>query len=396
MTDYYGSIHGVEVTQEEFIKHTKPPTVGSSASKSGKQFRFSKLLHVRAKKVKTAPVSDFCDSSVCSDAAAASVVSIANITVASNDTIKHSNRHRTSSSARTSINKGQPKRLETIPSGGGEKKKKGWRKFLKARKDDGRERSMSPLRRPRAKSTSNLGNSEGINANRQRVMSEDSATTSQKRVLDEAIRGRLDGLDVLSLGPARLASIPRHSSSHRDAELEKFISAVSPKLTPFAIAMDMIWTSAGRDPAEIVLEGFIPNGKDRWFVKMDKAAAESRAKEIDSSGHYSPLPSLAPTEDELDCMSLVSCGNDGSANVDLGDLLSNMWGSDTTPPEHNHRDSSSAGSSDDDEDVLQMAAACSVPIDIDEEAFIIDTASHLEAVHNIARSPLKVSIVMSE
>ena len=36
-----------------------------------------------------------------------------------------------------------------------------------------------------------------------------------------------------------------------------------------------------------------------------------------------------------------------------------------------------------DDDILQMASACNVPIDVDEEAFMIETAQHLRSVNDI-------------
>jgi hypothetical protein len=121
----------------------------------------------------------------------------------------------------------------------------------------------------------------------------------------------------------------------------------------------MLHTSAGHEPPELVLEGFIVG--DRWMVKLENLNGSST------------VPQLQSTDDEDT--------TDGSPQLPTSVLMASIWGRDRTPPPSH--------ASHDQQDVFQMAAACSVPIDIDDESFIIDTPAHLQAVHDIASIPLK-------
>jgi tetratricopeptide (TPR) repeat protein len=178
-------------------------------------------------------------------------------------------------------------------------------------------------------------------------------TSSYHASLDDAIRGRLDGMDVLSLGPARLPCFVAVKTD--DTPIEKFLRALNPRLTAASLVKDMIYTSAGRSPPEMILEGFF----DRWFVKI----------------HLDPeilIPS--PSKDET-CGSAV-CGGDAS----LDNLVERMWGKHQPPPQEE--------SNENEKDVLQLAAECNVPIDLDEDSFIIETHQHWQAVHDILCIPL--------
>jgi hypothetical protein len=126
---------------------------------------------------------------------------------------------------------------------------------------------------------------------------------------------------------------------------------------------DMLFTSAGRHPPELILEGFIV--KDRWMVRLENLNGDSN------------VPQLQSTDDEDE--------TDGSPQLPTSELMTAIWGRNGTPPPTH--------ASHVQQDVFQMAAACSVPIDIDEESFIIDTPAHLQAVHDIASLPLKVRIM---
>jgi len=207
------------------------------------------------------------------------------------------------------------------------------------------------------------------------------ATTRQQIVaaLDEAIRGRLDGLDVLSLGPARFHSIPQESESRKFQEMSNWIDAInlqtdhSPVLD---ICRAMVDLSGGLDPPEIILEGYLPT--ERWAVKL----LEQNTPENESTS----LPSLSSTdvdEDEEDDHHHDHNHNHDNDKTDANHL---SWGINNTPPPTHALAQKLAETED---DIFQMAAACSVPIDIDEEAFIIDTEDHLQAIHDIAVGTLQ-------
>lgn len=177
---------------------------------------------------------------------------------------------------------------------------------------------------------------------------------SQK--IDDAIRGRFDGMDVLSLGSARVPSVPRTPDA---------LTRHAPMLRPQDMVRDMLYTSAGREPPELVLEGFIV--KDRWIVSLENLNGDSNVPQLQSTDE--------DDEDETD----------GSPQLPTSELMTAMWGRHRTPPPTH--------ALHDQKDIFQMAAACSVPIDVDEESFIIDTPAHLQAVHDIASIPLKVRIM---
>ena len=204
-------------------------------------------------------------------------------------------------------------------------------------------------------------------------------TRAQKEQLDVAILGRLDGMDVLSLGPAHLRSYPTTQHNNNNNTMNPLQDSFQEKLTPERMVQDMLWISSGKVPAEMVLEGFL--AKERWIVVME--AARPLVLSSCTTGSHSPIPSLASLTDD-DCS--VSCIEDGSLPIHL--LLQSMWGAAKPPTTATTRQGT-----EDDQDIMQLAAACSVPIDCDEDTFIIDTPQHLESVHDIASVPLKVSAI---
>ena len=80
--------------------------------------------------------------------------------------------------------------------------------------------------------------------------------------------------------------------------------------------------------------------------------------------------------------------DDGWLPVHL--LLESMWGGTSSKPQMKSQQTASDNGNKD--DFMELAAACSVPIDIDEDTFIIETPHHLQSVHDIASVPLRVSL----
>lgn len=199
---------------------------------------------------------------------------------------------------------------------------------------------------------------------------------------DSAIRGRLDGLDILSLGPARISTLPLQRSPE-GANL--FVQTMNPKLTPAKMILDMIKVSAGRETPEMVLEGFHPGCKGRWSVQMDRSIDFSVHDRIvlSSTDFRDPDAGLSlKNSDEYN--SPVVCGVENG--VSLNNLMENMWGQEETPPTHQ---SSQYTDHEGGEGVLTLASKCHVPIDIDENTFIVETAEHLQSIHEIASVPLR-------
>ena len=206
----------------------------------------------------------------------------------------------------------------------------------------------------------------GEHDNNQTQQDDLNISKEEQHHLDAAILGRLDGMDVMSLGPANL-------SSHTTIP-NILLDSFQPKLTPERMVQDLLWVSSGKVPAEMVLEGYLP--KERWILVMDA----TRPHHV-YDGRHSPIPSLACSDD--DCGSIVTC-DDGSLPIHL--LLTSMWGPDS-PPKSKRRGLNEALH----DDILQLVAACPVPIDIDDDTFLIDNVQHLESVHEIASIPLRVS-----
>jgi hypothetical protein len=227
--------------------------------------------------------------------------------------------------------------------------------------------------------------------------------------LDIAIRGRLDGVDILSLGPASRSSLsPTRSASEvqrspskkyspknllgklkEDPELdfdfdplELSFTGMPTSCTCADIVSDMIWASAGKEQPELIFEGYIPGGSDRWSVKVEDP---QKFPEAPSSERSSSLPTAQSFDDDESTAVLT---DDGSTNLSAQKLWDHIWGEDTPPPAPSHMQSAGNGEED---DVLHLAAACSVPIDLDEDTFIIDTPAHLRSVHELAMIPLQVS-----
>lgn len=356
----------VEVTQEEFrriagshqAQHTKPP------KNLGSRLGLNSLFHKKSSNVSMSSDRATADSGDVESVAASTVAG--NVTVASNDTIKISNRtaikpfyEETSSSKRTT---GAPLDLN---------KKNPWHKIKKmmgTKKDNEEFDDEAPFLSGRSRSLSHPSVSITSNAGypiRKRVESDNSRpkknksrsdTATNDQELDDAIRGRFDGMDILSLGSARLASTPREPD---------LLTRDAPMLQAKDIVSDMLRMSAGRSPPELILEGFI--AADRWLVRLESGNG--------SDGSH--VPQLQSTDDESSI--------DGSPRLSTNSLMASLWGRNRTPPP------SHAQPEDvDKDDVFQLAASCSVPIDIDEETFIIDTPAHCQAVHDIAAVPLKV------
>lgn len=220
----------------------------------------------------------------------------------------------------------------------------------------------------------------------------------QQSMLDEAVRGRLDGMDLLYLGPAFLISLQRTNTESSSTPWEPASSysfaGRSTHYTTKQIVKEMTTRSLGGDSPEIILEGFFRD--DRWIVSVDTpieaklgvggAVGKSILVEVDSrSGRASPeaLPPLQLTDEEDHSHSTAP------DEIPRHKLWGYMWGSETNPPPKPSHMTSVDDIDPDSDSILEMAASCSVPIDVDEDTFMIGNALHLQAVHDIASAPLQ-------
>ena len=389
-------------------------SVGINGGRSGQMSLSSSSLAAAAgRRAPTTPPRTTTTTTTTTSPSGRAIVPSSSRTVASVDeTIKASNR--------------VPPTPPALPSPSADpnakKSKKGWGKFKK--------RLMFAGAKPPEPISESAD--EGIGQNRSKPLSLDT-TDRTSRDVDDDIRGRLDGIDVLMLVPARTVMMPGMTKvggpssgalhtgkngmngvllgSSKLERLQRFLqtsssfTSFSSLSAPHAVVQDMQETSAGRNPAELVLEGFLPGGEDRWVVRLESTAhSRRRRRRLSSDG--SPLPSLGGDEEmvESEAPQSTSCPDHHTDVVcddglELQKLLESMWG--PAPPSHVlDSESDDDGPDDEDgdanaetetEDLMQLAAACAVPIDIDEDTFIVDTANHLQSIHDIASMRLRVS-----
>ena len=301
------------------------------------------------------------------------------------------------------------------------------------------------LRKTHSKSvdfpSNNTNTTDSIPFNRRRVVSMDFPSSPSKNItranssseellldeqqqqsmLDDAVRGRLDGLDVMFLGPAHLISLPRQTNVHAESSTPWepaptfSFAGRSTQYDTKQIVTDMMIRSAGLDMPEIVLEGFFRD--DRWIVTLDDPNFSSKNKERNNAAVSSPaegggsgeflldliddpkgtrsppsrqqssscpdLPPLQLTDEEEHSLSSVQ------EDIPRHKLWSSMWGPDQKPPPKPSHMSSAEDVDQSENNILEVAASCSVPIDIDEDTFMVGNAQHLQAVHEIASAPLQ-------
>ena len=307
-------------------------------------------------------------------------------------------------------------------SNSSQKKSKTWQKFKKA---------LKPFKMA---SSSNLpddtkhGNEQTDNGNRTRTQSYDNPLQpplplfqrsksdavragADPSALDSVVRGRLDGLDVMTLGCALWTSTAEGVGSSRDAgenpwdDTRYSVTGRSTLYSPADMVKDMLWTSGGRAKPEIILEGFSPGPEDRWTVQIEMKSSPKLLYEFTS---LDILASSTSQTDELtESTGATTTDEFDSPMLSSHKLWTTLWGSDPIPsgqpnrelitqvgnPSESHSNSaskSSQGSQDDglDDPVLSLAANSNVPIDLDEDTFIVTTREHLTAIQQIAAVPL--------
>jgi tetratricopeptide (TPR) repeat protein len=283
--------------------------------------------------------------------------SYARFTVGSNETIKASNR--------TSPQKGR-------------KLGKGWFRAIMGVKTVPEEsislhsRAETKKQSPARRRINSLDHFRiGPFAEKKRVRSNPVTEAEQSR-LDQSIRGRLDGLDVLSLGPADRVcnegtilpwtSMPERSFTGNDTALHSS-----------DIVTSMLWSSGGRDLPEIILEGF--PGQDRWSVKVEQMEKqEPKTLQIQSlfsclTGQL--LPELAEeTENDY---------------LPSNEQWLRMWGSETTPIS-----ATGVQPVEEEDPLLYLASEHSIPIDLDENTFCVSERTHLETIHTFVAVALSM------
>jgi Tetratricopeptide repeat len=216
----------------------------------------------------------------------------------------------------------------------------------------------------------------------------------EQAMIDDAVRGRLDGMDILYLGPAYLISLERHANSESSstpwepANTYSFAGR-STQYTTRQIVSDMMERSVGGDSPEIIMEGFFRD--DRWLVTLDlpkkgnptASSSDQVLLDVDNDSCHDAVPSMQLTDEEDHSHSTAP------DEIPRHKLWGSMWGSDKKPPPKPSHMTSMDDFDPNSDSILEMAASCSVPVDVDEDSFMIGNAQHLQAVHELASVPLQ-------
>lgn len=264
-------------------------------------------------------------------------------------------------------------------------------------------------------------------------ISHSNLTSKTKHIMDDNIRRRLDGIDMMFLGGAPLML------ATKNLDVDSFMSLPTPLYTfdgnpvirsNAEIVSDMIISAGGCDPPEIIFDGICPGPDGRWTVRMEQSpifftkekADRKNTASVNSSpraGYASPT-SVSQTRNtsttspysSLNDLPLLqgsfasSDGNENDPSVDdalyvpTHVLQKRLWGPENGPMDLTnleeeesdnikndlaigHLSNGSLHSATDDP-LLSLAAKCSIPIDIDEDTFIISSRDHVHSIQEIA------------
>lgn len=186
-----------------------------------------------------------------------------------------------------------------------------------------------------------------------------------QEMLDHTIVSRLDGIDLIPLHSSRLVSkvlhpkFPQPDSASLHCPSFAGLSFVASPADLIARALE---ASGGRNHPEIVLDGFLPGCDDRWTVQVERVSTGRHSGWTAHIGNQRAASNLSHPQQ----------------------LRSTLWGTEIPPT--NLTDVEKVDAAED--PVLLLAAECSVPIDVDEDTFIVSSRDHLMAIHEIAATPL--------
>jgi tetratricopeptide (TPR) repeat protein len=400
MLERSGSVQHAEAQEVTHDQHLNHVTEGDSRSpsKSGVARRISNMMTKtpRQKRSPVLPSRAQRDSlSVCSDNATAqsaegqqsviSVQSATNYTVTSQDTVLISNRAVMGEEQGEEFSEGEPKKskrwskikkmigVKTAPIPITEESPSAEKLFAK---DDNWKSNSTPDSRRRINSADSR--------EPRRVRSTPVPSSKDQEMMDQSIVGRMDGVDVISLGLPALGSQTQQPGGSEDSPRLPWDSSPThmfsgrPVLqTPAQMVADMLWTSGGRSQPEMILEGFLPGCEDRWSVRFEHLPnKDSGNRSLDDDPD--PPSSKGLGTDEYETL------EDGSPNMPSHQIWNMLWGSNPAPS--NLTDLERVSETDD--PLLNLAAENSIPIDIDEDTFIVSNSDHLYSIHEITTVPL--------
>jgi tetratricopeptide (TPR) repeat protein len=226
---------------------------------------------------------------------------------------------------------------------------------------------------------------------------ESSRNTSSDRVrsqtvhrMDQSIQGRLDGIDVISLGSAQF-NTHLEENDQKECARSKLASVTGqPALLDTAqMIANVLWSSCGRALPEIILECFTPGS--RWSVRIEPPVTQQQNQtSMPLEDYCFSLPSFSTHQSNPpSLLQLVSSedyetSEDGSAVMPTSRLWPTLWGADPAPligiaPLERVQA---------DDPLLTLAAEHSIPIDLDENTFCVSERSHLETIHGFVATAL--------
>lgn len=245
----------------------------------------------------------------------------------------------------------------------------------------------------------------------ERSSSIDSNQSSLKKLelaaLDMSVRGHFDGVDAMRLGSVlwQTSNTDSDEPSHLFPwdDTRYTVAGRSTRYSPADLVKEMLWTSSGRAKPEMILDGFIPGPEDRWSVQIENLPNVNFAFTCAPESSGPPLLQAVSTDENT---SSTGTDDHDSPTMCSHKLWTSLWGSDPMPGGQPNRDlliqvgchtgekdarkiqNSDANDMIIDDPLLSLAACKSIPIDIDEDTFIVSTRDHLMSIQDIAAVPL--------
>ena len=206
----------------------------------------------------------------------------------------------------------------------------------------------------------------------------------QQEFHDDMIRARFDGIDVLRSGTSQAAFASLSLGIEGldalwNSTLDFTFTGRSTRLSPEQAVTDMLWSSSGREPPEMILDGTGPGADGRWSVRIE----EARQKE---NGDVQLLQRRKTTAELQPLPSSVTFDG-GTPLVPTSELRRRIWGPDSGPAhliESSESTTEEDDSSADDKQIVNFAARCSVPIDIDDDSFMICKTEHIQSIYDLS------------
>jgi tetratricopeptide (TPR) repeat protein len=200
--------------------------------------------------------------------------------------------------------------------------------------------------------------------------------------VDDNIRRRFYGVDVQFLGDGRFTTTGATSAAPWDSPFLYTFTGQSPHWSPQHIVNEMLLSSSGRESPEILLDGVTPGPDGRWSVQVTVPRQTLLVKERDSTKtDINSQSSSRPDQSPKFSHSSTNCNSHDTDDPEISSsqLQSMIWGSEVPPLLH----LTDCGNQSGEDDIHALAARLSIPIDTDDESFLISRREHIQALHEI-------------